>query len=77
MKIVFFLPFVLALLLSLVNLLLWLGSPVDSASNATRSVAAVSFDHDGHRWVRGGGDHGGLAHHPDCPCRATAEKEDK
>lgn len=46
---------------------------VDARSNGVRSVVAVSFDHDGHRWVRAlrGG---GLAHHPDCPCHANAER---
>lgn len=45
----------------------------DTSTNSVRSVAAVSFDHDGHRWVRGlyGG---GIAHHPDCPCHAQAER---
>lgn len=38
-----------------------------------QKVNAVSFNYNGHRWVRAlhGG---GLAHDPDCPCRANAER---
>lgn len=46
----------------------------DAHSNAVRSVVAVSFDHDGHRWVSAVGSRGGLAHHPDCPCHVKAER---
>lgn len=46
----------------------------DRRSSAVRSAYAVSFDHDGHRWVRGvGGDV--PVHHPDCPCLKKPEAE--
>lgn len=34
---------------------------------------AVSFTHDGHRWIRPAGAEGPLVHHPDCPCQKRAE----
>lgn len=46
----------------------------DQRSSAVRSAYAVSFDHDGHRWVRGAG--GDVpVHHPDCPCLKKPEAE--
>lgn len=53
--------------------LLLLNAGRDASTNGVRSLAAVSFDHDGHRWVRATPG-GGIAHHPDCPCHAQAER---
>ena len=34
---------------------------------------AWTVEHDGHKWVRT--THGGITHHPDCPCRAERGAE--
>ena len=65
-------PWLLLFVLAVGSLFL-INKSRDASTNGVRSLAAVSFDHDGHRWVRATPG-GGIAHHPDCSCHAQAER---
>ncbi|NBW12107.1 MAG: hypothetical protein EBR82_29160 [Caulobacteraceae bacterium] len=46
----------------------WICREIATANDGriSRSPFAVTFEHDGHRFVRAPG--GSMLHHPDCPC---------